>query len=237
MRRVVSLLAVVLLVVACASNDDDPLVRPLDEGDASADAADADTADAGTEPEPEPEPEPEAETEPDPEPEPGADDDVERFAVPAEIDVEYLEAVLNRMHEGLVPGIRSAVDGGAVTDELEAAIADVYVDELVEFETEGWERQLERDPDSGFVLLADDPQARTNRVTQPVVLSEECVIAFVDVDTGPWYGRTDLEPFTNLVILVQAEPAPPVNPTPWRIDTDGQVSEDGVPDWALERCE
>jgi hypothetical protein len=217
-RTVGAALAAVLLLAACAG-DDDP-VEPIPQDEA-----------APEEESPEPADEPDgAETDDDGD---DGEEEIARYAVPEDpddLDVDYIERVLNRMEEGLVPVLRDAVQQGEVTDDLASAYAEIDADP--EFHVEGWEYRLAGEIDGEQVATPiEDLEARQYRVVRPHVLADDCLVADVEYDDSGYYGADEPRWRPLSMGLVQAEPSPPVNPTPWRIVATG---EEGDPAWCEE---
>ena len=163
----------------------------------------------------------------------GLDDEaeVEAYAISGaeDIDEDYLLAVLDRMHEGLVPAIASSAADGEVNDELAEANAQVYVDH--EHYLEGWEYRITGEFDGEEVAqVVDDPEPRTYRNADPLVVDDDCVVLLVEWDESGWYDSDDEQWRQQAVKLSEAEPAPPVNPTPWRIDGKADVPDT---EWCL----
>jgi hypothetical protein len=213
-RTAVALVAASLLLAACA--DDDP-VEPIPQDEAA----------------PEESPEPADDSDADEADDEGTDQEIARYAVPEDpddLDADYIERVLDRMHEGLVPVLRDAVQQGEVTEDLAAAYADIDADP--EFQIEGWEFRLAGEIDGEQVATpVEDLEARQYRVVRPHVLADDCLVADVEYDDSGWYGAEEPRWQPLSVGLVQAEPSPPVNPTPWRIVATG---EEGDPTWCEE---
>jgi hypothetical protein len=210
-RAAVALVAASLLLAACA--DDDP-VEPTPQDEAADEAS------------PEPTADPDAEEADDD----GTDEELARYAVPEDpddLDAEYIERVLNRMEEGLVPVLRDAVQQGEVTDDLASAYAEIDADP--EFHVEGWEYRLAGEIDGEQIATPiEDLEARRYRVVRPHVLADDCLVADVEYDDSGYYGAEEPRWQPLSMGLVQAEPSPPVNPTPWRIVATG---EEGDPAW------
>ena len=160
-----------------------------------------------------------------------ADDELAEYAAPDdldELDSSYLDAVLDRMQEGLISPGRAALHEGEVTPELRDALAAVYSEDEAEFQEVGWESWITGEFDGTEVAQpAADLEARRHRST-PRVTSPECIFAQVEVDYSPFFGE-QREPRSYHVALVPGEPAPPINPTPWRINLEGQGEAD--PSW------
>jgi hypothetical protein len=148
--------------------------------------------------------------------------DLEAFAPPDEIDEAYVLSVLDAMHEGFLPALRDAVTAGEVTPELEAALADIYVEDRVEHAVGGWEIRIAAELDGQALReLAPSPAPREHVGFREQMLSDECVVGILEVDEAPWFGGDSTGVSDRDLVLVPAEPAPPVNPTPWRIAFDG----------------
>ena len=205
------------LVLACTGDDDvdpgpiggdEPVEDPADDADDDDGDGDADGADADE-----------------------GDDEVDEFAAPddpADIDAAYVDAVLDRMHEGLVPAARDAVAAGEVTDELRDALADVYTGDAIELQYILWEARVTGEHQGTEVRQAvEDLDGRVHRTT-PRVVDESCIFVEAEVDDTP-VVRDDAHPREYHVALVPAVPVPPVNPTPWRIQREGEGDAD--PSW------
>jgi hypothetical protein len=198
----------VLLVGACAGGDADDLEEVL--------RAQAPETEG-------PEPEPTAvEDELDDGEDAAGEVDLEAFAPPAEIDEAYVLSVLDAMHEGFLPALRDAVAAGEVTPELEAALADQYTEDQLDLMVEGWEIGIAAELDGQELIpMRQVPDAREHLEFHPRLVSDECIVGSVVVDTRPWYELDEPWPEELEMVLVQAEPAPPWNPTPWRIAYEG----------------
>jgi hypothetical protein len=207
-----------LLLTACAGGDADDLDDVL-----SAEITETE----------DPEPEPTAtEDEVDEVEDPVDEVDLEAYAVPAEIDDAYVLSVLDAMHEGFLPALRDAVAAGEVTPELEDALADIYVADRVEHALEGWVIRIAAELDGQPLRELDpQPEPRQHLAFYGQLLSDECVLGTLEVDEAGWYEDEGVGVEERGLTLVQAEPAPPVNPTPWRIAYDSR----GMPE--VETCE
>jgi hypothetical protein len=208
-RFVAAVAAGALLLSACGGGDDEDLEDVL-----SAEVTETE----------EPEPEPTVTEDDDAEvDDPVEEVDLEAYAPPNEIDEAYVLSVLDAMHEGFLEAMRDAVTAGEVTTELEAALADVYTDDQAPVMAEGWAIFIAAELDGQELTpLREVPDAREHVAFYPQMVSDECVVGQLVVDTLPWYDADEPREREANLVLVQAEPAPPVNPTPWRIAYDGQ---------------
>jgi hypothetical protein len=208
-RLVAAVAAGSLVLTACAGGDAEDLDDVL-----SAEPTETE----------EPEPDPTAtEDEVDEAEDPADEVDLEAYAPPDEIDDAYVLSVLDAMHEGVLDAVRGAVAAGEVTPELETALADVYTDDQVPVMIEGWDIGIAAELDGQALLpLREVPDAREHVAFYPQMVSDECVVGRLVVDTLPWYDTDEPRERELDLVLVQAEPAPPVNPTPWRVAYDGQ---------------
>jgi hypothetical protein len=156
------------------------------------------------------------------------DDEIEEFAAPddpEDIDAAYVDAVLDRMHEGLVPAARDAVAAGEVTDDLRDALADVYTEASLEVQERIWHGRVTGEGDEAEVQQADgNLEARTHD-SAPRIVDADCLIVSAEVDERPVFGD-DSDPLDYDVALVAADPTPPVNPTPWQINLEGVADAD-----------
>jgi hypothetical protein len=145
------------------------------------------------------------------------------FAVPDEIDEAYVLSVLDAMHTGALPAVRGAVAADGVTPELEAALADLFTADQTPVMVEGWGIWIAAELDGQELIpMRAVPDVREHVSFSPQLVSDGCVVGKLVVDRSPWYEVDEPRIRELDLVLVPAETAPPVNPTPWRIAYEGR---------------
>lgn len=164
----------------------------------------------------EPSPSPTASASPTPSPTPAPSPSptaIDVAAVPAEIDVAYVQAVLDELHGIQSRAFQEAAAAGELTESFHAALRATHTARDASRQIDAFERFV------GVEGLADQPGELVTEVQQLLSASPDCieVEAFHDVTPvlSPEIDIGAEQPYE--VKLVRQEPTE-LNPTAWAID-------------------
>ncbi|MEX1177159.1 MAG: hypothetical protein WEB09_01740 [Nitriliruptor sp.] len=203
----VALVCSVALLGACDSNDPEP--API--------SADGDAAPS---------------TEPVSEPEPSEPDDP--FAVPDEIDVEYVQRVVDELFRIQGDAYRAAVEADIEPGE---PVPTEFLDPLRQISADGeyfarLGALMQQSADAGFADLVDPPADREFEVEELFSAESDCIVASGDVDFTVTAANPDQPTLLHNYVLVPSDR----NPTGWAIRTSTAVVEGFEPLEPSEVC-
>ncbi len=133
------------------------------------------------------------------------------YAVPAIIDVPYLNRVFAALKKVNGDATRLIVANRRITPEAADLLHAVYADDEFKAQAEDWNNLI----DGGLKTFRPNPGDRTTHVRQLLIVRSECLALSVDRD----YSALAANPEAGASALVSLVPRPPnaVNPTPWAI--------------------
>ena len=187
---------------------------------------DADEVAAATVPTAEPTPEPAPEATEEAPSEPAADERESEepddpFAIPDEIDEDYVQRVLDVFASIEGDALREIAASGMYTPEADELYASIYAEGVLQDHREVWSQTIAADPDLSF--LASEPLDRKWDLEELLELDGPCVVLRYEWDRSP--SNVTEEELASLLLHMVVEDASneAANPTPWLIQSMGSL--------------
>jgi hypothetical protein len=149
------------------------------------------------------------------------------YAVPATIDVAYVDKVMKALDHVYGDAIRHLAQTKSMDVDFVKTLSAIYTPSESTAQQEGWSIQQQQ-PEGFDALRADggDPITTASRLVRA---DPTCVVVAVDRNFGPAYKDPPQITPNRYVVLTPATGSTPPNPTPWRMAWDGFVKGGGEP--------
>jgi len=136
------------------------------------------------------------------------------LAVPAVIDLPYVQKVLETIYHLDGEATRHAYANKAVDAESDARLDALFADPRLASAKRNLRDNVE------FQVLADPPGDATVRAVEIVQATATCMVIRAELDYGPQY-KEFRPPQPQAVIQIERAPLSPLNPTGWGIIVAG----------------
>ena len=136
------------------------------------------------------------------------------YAVPATIDIPYLNRVFVALDHINGEATRLIVAARRITPEAAELLHAVYADDEFKVQAEGWNNSI----DAGLTTFRSVPGDRTTQVGHIRTVRPTCVA----LDATRDYNAIRSQPVapSEALIALERHVADQLNPTPWRIASD-----------------
>ena len=138
------------------------------------------------------------------------------FAVPAVIDLPYVQRVLETLYHLDGEATRQAYVKGALDDETDERLEALFANPRLA----SAKRNLRDSAQDGFRVLANPPGDAKVLAAGIVQATATCMVVRADLDYGPQY-KEFRAPQPQAVIQMERAPVLPYNPTGWGIIVAG----------------
>jgi hypothetical protein len=144
---------------------------------------------------------------------PRATSTTDPYAVPATIDIPYLNRVFLALEKVDGQATRLIVANKRITPDAAALMHAIFTDEEFKIQTEGWNDDI----DKGLASYRVNPGDRGTTVRRIIAIHPDCIAVEVDRD----YSAVvlDAKPGAIALVSLSTRAAASRNPTPWVISS------------------